>query len=400
MYAAATAAYLFLAPFPSSAGWRAFALFLAATALVVRATRDAEPLDFRRIPRPFAFAAGLWLIVSLASLAWSEHRAYSWEEIQRELMYCTLAFLVFALGTRDARDLRRGVIAALTAALVLGSFEWIRLLFPALPYADRYHAAEGSFSTVLVLAAPLLVIVAWPLPHGLGARPRDVALIGAGIVLVGFASENRMLWLALMLAILVAYNLYRRGERSGTGARLRGALRVAIAVVGAVLVAMFSYKMLRYYPEATSPVDAIAFDARPIVWASAVPPLLERPWLGHGFGREIVGDLIERAVRERGPASMPLRHAHNVFFDVLLQEGLVGLCAFTLLLGTLTAAFLRMSARPECRPLGIAGVAMIAGFVAKNLTDDFYFRPSSLVFWALCGLLLGAAAARTNPESG
>ena len=42
-------------------------------------------------------------------------------------------------------------------------------------------------------------------------------------------------------------------------------------------------------------------------------------------------------------------------------------------------------------PLGMMGLALIAGFVVKNLTDDFLHRHNGLVFWALNALLLGLA---------
>ena len=40
----------------------------------------------------------------------------------------------------------------------------------------------------------------------------------------------------------------------------------------------------------------------------------------------------------------------------------------------------------------MVGLAVLAGYFTKNLTDDFFFRPNSLVFWAIAGMLLGVAA--------
>jgi len=37
----------------------------------------------------------------------------------------------------------------------------------------------------------------------------------------------------------------------------------------------------------------------------------------------------------------------------------------------------------------VIGLALIAGFLAKNLTDDFLHRHNAQVFWALNGLLVG-----------
>jgi hypothetical protein len=43
------------------------------------------------------------------------------------------------------------------------------------------------------------------------------------------------------------------------------------------------------------------------------------------------------------------------------------------------------------------GLCVLAGFVVKNLTDDFMHRHNALVFWALNGMLLGLARARSRP---
>jgi len=40
------------------------------------------------------------------------------------------------------------------------------------------------------------------------------------------------------------------------------------------------------------------------------------------------------------------------------------------------------------------GVALIAGFAVKNLTDDFLFRSNAKEFWALSAMLLGYGVRR------
>ena len=40
------------------------------------------------------------------------------------------------------------------------------------------------------------------------------------------------------------------------------------------------------------------------------------------------------------------------------------------------------------------GIALLAGFIVKNLTDDFLFRSNAKEFWALSALLLGYGVRR------
>jgi O-antigen ligase len=96
----------------------------------------------------------------------------------------------------------------------------------------------------------------------------------------------------------------------------------------------------------------------------------------------------------------PFNHGHNVFLDATIQLGVVGLAVFASLLGALAWAFARAGRRVEGAALAITGLAVFTGYFAKNLTDDFFFRPNSLLFWAIAGMLLGAAARlvpRTSP---
>jgi O-antigen ligase len=132
---------------------------------------------------------------------------------------------------------------------------------------------------------------------------------------------------------------------------------------------------------------------RPRIWAVALERLRAAPWLGHGFGREIQAEAFIPAA-PRGVAHPEVRHAHNVFLDVAIQLGIVGLAAFIALLGALALEYRRYLRDPAVAPLGIMGLALLAGFVVKNLTDDFFYRHNAVVFWAINGMLLGLARAR------
>jgi hypothetical protein len=60
-----------------------------------------------------------------------------------------------------------------------------------------------------------------------------------------------------------------------------------------------------------------------------------------------------------------------------------------LVLAMLVREYAAMLARPAVAPWGIVGLAILAGFIAKCLTDDFLHRHNAVLFWALNGMLLG-----------
>jgi len=370
-------------------------LLVALGTLVFMAVARRRPWHLRGIPRPFAIATLAWIALSIASLAWSEDRAYTGSELQREIMYGAFAFIVLYAGTRSMQDARIAVFAILSGTLLMGAFEWLRHFAPALPYASKYEAAQGPFSTQIALVAPLLALVAWPLPAGLAARPRTLAALAAGLVIAGLATENRMLWLSLAGGCIVAFAAFQGGPAPDLQrTRMMRVLVGTLAVIALAVAASWEYKAAHYYPQAATPVESLSMDERPRVWSVGWALATERPLRGHGFGREIVGDRIEQAL----PSNMTvhLRHGHNVFIDSMIQLGAGGLAIFVAMLAALGHAYVRVRHAPLGAPVAITGLALLAAFVVKNLTDDFFFRPSSLTFWALNGMLL-ALCARSRP---
>ena len=86
-----------------------------------------------------------------------------------------------------------------------------------------------------------------------------------------------------------------------------------------------------------------------------------------------------------------LAHAHNVFASQWLQTGLVGMLAFTAFIAALALRYVRfLRSRDDTLAfVGVAGLALIAGFIAKDLTDDFLFRSNAKELWAMTAFLLG-----------
>jgi hypothetical protein len=88
-----------------------------------------------------------------------------------------------------------------------------------------------------------------------------------------------------------------------------------------------------------------------------------------------------------------IRHGHNIFVDMALQLGAIGLAAFVGLLALLAREYRGYLRRDEVAPLGVLGLLVLSGFLVKCLTDDFLHRHNALAFWALNAMLMGCARA-------
>ena len=390
-YLASTTLFLLVAPFTSSAGWRAGTLVVAMACAAFLAFRDPGRTP-RPVPRALFITLAAFCVLALASLAWSERPAFTAGELRGQVLYGAFAFLAFYLGA-DTRYWRVWWRALLVATLVLFVAEGVREHFEPRFGLREWDGGGGAFSTHLTMVAPLLLPLAWNAHDG--ERPRTILFVIATLALftAAWATENRIVWLAI-LAAFAAAAIARRYARE-VRPRFEGSRYFAVAGIALIILLAAFTTVLRSGALASGPagaITAIEGDLRPRIWGVAVHEIEKAPLLGHGFGREIAAEAFQRTPR---PANHPeILHAHNMFLDMAVQLGLAGLALFLAALGLLAREFVRALRVRETCAAGVLGLAVLAGFITKNMTDDFLYRHNGLVFWALMGLLLGLSRPR------
>lgn len=393
------AAYLILLPtnsatFPGSIAFAGAGLL--AVAVVALAARD--PL--RRVH--FAGAAVLvplfaWALWSMASLVWSLHPEYTWEALRRDVVYGLAAMLIFYVAGRDMRGLR------MLVAAVLASFAFYALLALYMGIRDGtwnaslHHQGVGPYSTWLVLVAPFLFTLIAPRPAGLrnGAATTAIGIgLFALLIVTAKMTDNRIVWVALATVFGVASLAAAwRWPQSLRRAPLRWVLPLCaiLIVLGIAFADALKERVAADYPRGTSIAAAIEHDPRVMLWPRTLQMIRARPWTGYGFGRHIVAQELVTELRD--PL---LTHAHNIFAGQLMQTGIVGLAAFVAFIGALFARYARfLRSRDDTLAfVGLVGISLLAGFIVKNLTDDFLFGDTAKELWALTAFLLGCGVSR------
>ena len=387
----AAAAYLALLPTGALAFWRslAFGIAVACTIAIVAMRRHA-PIALPNRAVPIAVAA--WSAWSLASLAWSIDPRYSLEELKPDVVWGVATLAVFYVATfADARAFRMlaatwlGALALWTSIVAGMELSWLG--WDARPF----HRGEGAFATYLVTAAPFLWLLAWPAPVGY-ARPRAwIALALLALLLVATArlSENRMVWIALAVEAVVVAACAPR-------AKTRGAMRAVVAVLLVVaFVGLFADaardRAMKIRPVDASLQGALAADPRLAIWSHAFEHIRERPWLGYGYGLHILGRELGR---DTGDAK--IMHPHNLFIGQWLQTGAIGILLFAAMLASMALRFVAFvrSRDDELARYGALGLAVLAGYVVRNLTDDFFIRANGKLLFAALAMLLAAGTLR------
>jgi len=135
-------------------------------------------------------------------------------------------------------------------------------------------------------------------------------------------------------------------------------------------------------------------NSRFIIWHDSLEIIRRFPWTGTGFGT--FGDIYP-AVRTY-PGQSVVDHAHNDYFELLADGGVIGLG----LMGWFLAAVLvpswrmyRQRREPYCTALFLGAICGMLALLVHGVTDfNFYNGANGLFFFFLAGLAVSAAHTR------
>jgi len=330
-----------------------------------------------------------WLLFAAwaaASIAWSVEPARSQKEWQNEVFYTMLALFTCYIGAQ-AKDAARAFIVALATGGTLACASALWAFLSGLPPESGagWHGGPGDHSAALLILMPCALAVLW---YARQARwPRAALWVGALLIVLflasAFATQNRTVWLgfALEIAVFVVALALRSGNR-------RAQLAIAAAGVVAVAATVTVVVVVQAEREATGAFSMRA-DPRLSIWPKATQHIEQRPLAGYGFGRGLLRDRLPGEVNQE-----LAWHAHNLFLDLTLQTGLIGLALFVVLLAATLRQGLRLAADANAvsAACGMALIAVLAGMLTRNTTDMLFVRQNSLLFWGVTGVLLAGGA--------
>lgn len=386
--------FLFILPFTHTVALRLLALFTAFGIALWQWWPARTPALPGSLPawRWIAF----WALLPLALAVASRDPAYSIGEWKTEVVYGMLALTTFFVMVRSEIRLRQAIGVLLAAFMVLTLWALAAYLQSGMWNEASRFGGTGTFSTYLVTVMPLLVVAGALRLGGRHTGTLLTALVVLGLG-AGFLTGQRGLWVAIaaqtigLTCILRMTGLWRP--------------RVAVFPVVLVLILVLSFaamqlaSTLRFGSVSGQVIGVdsktgaiIQKDPRLLNWWEVIERVAQEPVTGHGFGR----GMMAKAYPEMKDRPDMFWHAHNLVLDYGIQMGVPGLAAILGLFGALLAHWIRLARSSDAlvRAIGIAGVLLVVGVFARNMTNDFFQRDLSLLFWALTGLLAGAAHAR------
>jgi O-antigen ligase len=265
--------------------------------------------------------------------------------------------------------------------------------------AHWYPGVGDASGDVVLVLGPLLV---W---RHLAGHWRDAtsSLMALGAILVVLVSKNRDAVLLLPLGVALfalLFGPFRAAPASGSRERRRwpglAALLVAVAIAGLLIIELISQRRLAearimvHFGQATGYL--LSLDPRPHMWAEYLHLGSAHAWFGVGFGRTVpasVYDVAHDPVMLDNHAS-GFEHAHNLFLNIWLQLGVVGLALLVVIIAVIVRRAIEQRNGGQIAALCSAGVlTLIATTLLRNSLDDFLIYSMASAFWVGVGLLLG-----------
>jgi exopolysaccharide production protein ExoQ len=374
------------------------------------------PMQWRRLP---------WFIVGYVawatlSVLWSAWPGATW--ITLLLLYITSMQALFVGSVLTWHELVRALASALKWAIGLSLlFElWVAVFVqvPVLPgfvprtepvnpilYWSRSNLFDGGRiqgimgNANLLAAVALVAIIVFSIRLASRA-PRRVLLI-AWLVLsvyLFYRASSATAMLAGAAAVVVLATVLLMRSATGPGARTRYyVIYAAIAVGGAVTLWFFRDIIF------TTLGRSADLTGREAIWQSALERAAERPWTGWGFSTPwITSDpQFDGWIVDHGQSVM---QAHNMWIDVSLQLGIIGLVLMALVfLAFVWRAWFFAVDRPRWdlkadRPY--TAVTLLPTLIGAVLLVQGLAESNPLMLWGWMLLVMFAGKIKQSPFVG
>ncbi len=364
------------------------ALYLVTVALGVWVAYDTAMAG----QRFSLLAAGVYLMLGMAFLGhWRGERAVGG-------MALGAAWLAAVVGVYFGLTADWTAEAAKFAPLQQVGL-WIQGWRPVLGMPDTVNANVAGSALALLL--PLAVGgVVWGLRRGRGAL-RVVALLSllplglAGVALLLTASRGAWLGLVAGLgAALIGWIVLRRtaaGDRARRGWAIGLVLALGLVSVALFALAVTQPQLVRWLGSVGGGVST----SRPDLWSDMLALVRDYPLTGSGLGSTLMVDASYVRLLHVGF----IFHAHHLFLQMAIEQGLPGLLFFVAILAL---AMVRLVVRAQPGALALAALAALVVLVVNGWVDAGLYasRLAPLLFVAPGFALAVAGAARVPVPQG
>lgn len=249
--------------------------------------------------------------------------------------------------------------------------EFDHFIFKFLPFSVVTNfvttRASATFDNPLILAAYLILILPVSIYSLFELKKkwqRVTAVICVLLIFGGIAATySRGAYLAVIVMLVVLMFLGKK-QALGIAALFTGILLVLPQSVYHRLFAILDLDV--------STVTRLA------IWGGCLNIFVENPLLGVGAGTENVTNLLQNRFGINQP------HAHSLYFELLVEGGLISILFFAALLSLLVYdIFFLLRSGGKWRKMGVAYLSSLSGFLVFSVFEFSLQTPKELQYFML-----------------
>lgn len=303
---------------------------------------------------------------------------------------CLLCVLVTVSAVRNSEDLKRlaagGGFAVLVSSLY-GVWQRIQGVQVNASYVDLSvnegmpGRVESFFDNPNTFAEMLIMLLPVVLALVLCAKHKLSKLVAAGVFLTGTAAlgmtYSRASWVGFAVSLVVLIFLWKPK------------LIPAFIIVCALAIPLLPTSIFHRILTITNTSDTSTASRIPL-YEAALSTIRRSPITGAGLGTAAVQAFI--ADNNLYHAKAPFVHAHDIYLQVWVETGLLGIVSFVgaMLFNIKNAArTVRHCSDSAARTITCAGAAALCGTMVCGLADYLWNYPRVMsIFWFLFALTI------------
>lgn len=326
--------HIFFVPFPHTTAIKEITFYLSCTMALVLLCRRGRPLG---IDSPLMLPFGLFLGWACLGIAFSLDRPATVHDLYAHLF----RYLVFYWILSNLFNSREGivtlswvVIVAATAFPLGGLIYYYGILGNGLTVRFTANCHQISPNVVGITTIFPILLALQALLMKKHTRTRLILLLCLiPLLLSTLMTQSRGTFIALFLGLVL---LFSRNWKSTL---------VAFASVSAIMVAVIALTPVKDRFANSPDIYSISGNIRLTINYISLEVIKDHPVMGIGFGNQIYGEKIDRdAYNQRVPEKYRLtpdamraypdgfNDPHNMFFNIAVRVGLVGLLFFGFIL--------------------------------------------------------------------
>lgn len=275
------------------------------------------------------------------------------------------------------------VLIGATGSLLIQLQQWLRIdagdafwLFLPAP-AGRFHANIGQPNQLASLMCLGVLACAWL--HAQRRLPGKVAWVLAGLLAVGLSlTESRTSWVVILCSLTTVLLLRKRIGVT------RGFIASAFCWIVVFALCVFSLPYVNAWlgrpPQEVRGLTG--GEMRLDIWAGVWHAIQQKPWFGYGWMQTSLTQFP--ADPYLVPTGGSLRHAHNLFLDLLVFLGIpLGLAVCAVLVMWFAGALRRLQTQKQLWMLLFVAALGIHAMFEFPLYYAYFLLPLGLMVGAL-----------------